>query len=176
MTIPKLWERVTLRSYAELRYIDGRPEGFGGGSPFAMGLSSLVCGNNSSYVKYLRLVGEYQERDVEEYSKGRVPNNAMMMNISLRAAIDRLPLLETFKFVYRGMRPTLIQANGKWKMGTEYQDVSNCVSRPFYASSPFVAHAKVSGRAHTSANGPDSSNARAANACMLGDGSPGLSR
>lgn len=97
MTLPKLWESVTLRSYAELRYVDGRPEGFGGGSPYATGLASLVAGNNSAYVKSLRLTGEYRECDVDEYSKGRVPNNAMMMNIALRAAIDRLSRLETFK-------------------------------------------------------------------------------
>jgi hypothetical protein len=99
MALPKLWEHVTLRSYADVRYVDGRPEGFGGGSPFTMGLAGIVSGSNANYVKRLTLAGEYRELDADDYSKGRVPNNAMMLNIAVRAAIDRLPRLETFEYV-----------------------------------------------------------------------------
>ncbi|KAF2759131.1 hypothetical protein EJ05DRAFT_485199 [Pseudovirgaria hyperparasitica] len=118
MALPKLWERVTLRSYTEVRYMDGVPEGFGSGSPFAMGINSLVTGNVAAYVKSFALTGEWTELNMDEYTKGRVPDNAMMLNISLRAALDKMPELETFKWelnpklslnVYQGLaqRPKL---------------------------------------------------------------------
>lgn len=97
MALPKLWERITLRSYAEMRYVDGRPEGFGSGSPFSMGLNSLVTGNVATYARSLTFTGEWKELDIEEYLRGRVPDNAMMLNITIRAALDKMPSLETFK-------------------------------------------------------------------------------
>ncbi|MBE7180580.1 MAG: hypothetical protein INR71_05095, partial [Terriglobus roseus] len=96
MALPRLYERVTLKSYPELRYIDGDPEGYGGGSPFSMGLLGLVAGNVAAYVKELRVAGEWRERDVEEFMKGRIPDNSMMLSIAVRGALDRMALLESF--------------------------------------------------------------------------------
>jgi hypothetical protein len=100
MVLPKLWENVTLRSYSEIRYKDGQPEGYGSGSPFSMGLEALVSRNVAPYVKTLRLVGEWREVDVDEFSKGRVPDNTMLLNIAVRAALDKCVKLESFRYAY----------------------------------------------------------------------------
>ncbi|KAF2643718.1 hypothetical protein P280DRAFT_487666 [Massarina eburnea CBS 473.64] len=96
MTLPRLYENVTLRSYSELRYIDDRPVGFGGGSPFAVGLNTLVSRAFPSYIRSFRVVGEWREHDVEDYSKGRVPDNSMMLQVAMRAALDKMVKLEEF--------------------------------------------------------------------------------
>lgn len=96
MTLPRLYEHVTLRSHAEIRYVDGRPEGFGGGSPFSSGLNTLVSRNFGDYVQLIRVVGEWREHDVDDYKQGRVPDNSMVLQIALRAALDRMKNLTAF--------------------------------------------------------------------------------
>ena len=64
-----------------------------------MGLNGLVTRNVAAYVKNWRVVGEWRERDVEEFSKGRIPDNSMMLNIAIRAGMDRMILLESFRYV-----------------------------------------------------------------------------
>ncbi|OCL12774.1 hypothetical protein AOQ84DRAFT_333724 [Glonium stellatum] len=96
MTLPKLYENVTLHAYAELRYTNGRPEGYGSGSPFAMGLNALVSRNFTNYVQKFRLIGEWRESDIDDYAKGRVPDNSMMLNIAIRAALDKMEHLKSF--------------------------------------------------------------------------------
>lgn len=96
MTLPRLYERVTLRSYSEIRYVDGRPEGYGNGSPFAMGLNTLVSRNYTDYVKLFRVVGEWREHDVDDYSKGRVPDNSMILQVAMRASLDKMKNIEAF--------------------------------------------------------------------------------
>lgn len=101
MALPRLYERTTLKSYPELRYIDGEPEGYGGGSPFSMGLLGLVTKNVAGYVKHWKVTGEWRERDVEEFMKGRIPDCSMMLTVSIRAAMDRMSLLESFWYASR---------------------------------------------------------------------------
>ncbi|KAH7132478.1 hypothetical protein B0J11DRAFT_521787 [Dendryphion nanum] len=96
MTLPRLYEEVTLRSYSDIRYVDGRPEGYGNGSPFAMGLNTLVSRNYTDYVQTFRVVGDWREHDVEDYSKGRVPDNSMMLQVAMRAALDKMKNLNAF--------------------------------------------------------------------------------
>ena len=96
MTLPKLYENITLHAYTELRYTNGRPEGYGSGSPFSMGLNALVSRNVTNYVQRFGLVGEWRESDIDDYSKGRVPDNSMMLNIAIRAALDRMENLKSF--------------------------------------------------------------------------------
>ncbi|KAL1649172.1 hypothetical protein SLS58_001746 [Diplodia intermedia] len=97
MTLPRLYEKVTLRSYSELRYMDnGRPEGYGSGSPFSMGLNGLVTKNMAQYVRSWRLVGDWRESDLDDFSRGRVPDNSMMLNIAVRAGMDRMERLQEF--------------------------------------------------------------------------------
>ncbi|KAF9692940.1 hypothetical protein EKO04_009046 [Ascochyta lentis] len=118
MTLPRLYERVTLRAHADIRYIDGRPEGFGGGSPFASGLNTLVSRSFSDYVLLFRVVGHWREHDVDDYKQGRVPDNSMVLQIAMRAALDRMKNLEAFAWelntkplatVYQGLanKPSL---------------------------------------------------------------------
>ena len=99
MALPKLYEEVTLRSYPEIRYVNGRPEGYGNGSPFAMGLNTLVSRTFAEYVQTFRLVGGWREHDLDDYSKGRVPDNSMMLSIALRAALDKMKNLKAFAYV-----------------------------------------------------------------------------
>ncbi|KAI9823628.1 MAG: hypothetical protein M1832_002409 [Thelocarpon impressellum] len=97
MTLPKLHEHVNLRSYADIRYVDGSPEGCGAASPFSMGLNGLVTRNVAPLVRSFRLWGEWKEHDVAEHAKvGRVPDGSMMLNVVVRAAIDRMTKLESF--------------------------------------------------------------------------------
>lgn len=97
MTLPQLYERVTLRSYAELRYIDGKPEGFGSGSPFTMALSGLATGNSAAFVQDLCIAGTWPEPKIEEYKMGKVPDNTMLVGIALRAAVDKMVNMNTFR-------------------------------------------------------------------------------
>lgn len=96
MTLPRLYEQVTLRSYAEIRYVDGRPAGYGSGSPFAMGLNTLVSRNFTDYVQSFKVVGDWREHDVDEYKQGCVPDNSMILQIALRAALDKMKNLKSF--------------------------------------------------------------------------------
>ncbi|KAK5010256.1 hypothetical protein LTR39_004753 [Cryomyces antarcticus] len=98
MTLPQLYEKVSLRSYAEIRYVNGRPEGYGSGSPFSMGLSSIVTKNMASFVRNLHIWGEWKETDLDELSQGRVPDTTMMLNIVVRAAVDKMVKLESFRW------------------------------------------------------------------------------
>jgi hypothetical protein len=96
MTLPRLYEQVTLHSYSEIRYIHGRPEGYGNGSPFAMGLNTLVARNFADYVQGFRVIGEWREHDLDDYKQGRVPDNSMVLQIVMRAALDKMKNLKAF--------------------------------------------------------------------------------
>ncbi|KAF2733893.1 hypothetical protein EJ04DRAFT_535219 [Polyplosphaeria fusca] len=96
MTLPRLYEKVTLRSYSEIRYVNGKPEGYGSGSPFAMGLNTLVSRTFTDYVHSFRVVGEWSEHDTDAYNKGRVPDNSMVLQVVMRAALDKMKNLHAF--------------------------------------------------------------------------------
>ncbi|GAM84884.1 hypothetical protein ANO11243_028860 [Dothideomycetidae sp. 11243] len=93
LTLPRLYETVTLRSYADVRRKDGRVEGLGGGSPFCMALSALATSECASVVKTLRLEGTWQETD--EYMLGRIPDATVLLSIAIRAAIDKMNNLKS---------------------------------------------------------------------------------
>ena len=100
MCLPNLYARVTLRSYDRIRYSPetARPEGCGGGSPFAMGLHALVTRPVARYVKHFEVGGAYRERGSEDHARvGRVPDGSMMLNLLVRTALDRMPQLESFR-------------------------------------------------------------------------------
>ncbi|KAI4718416.1 hypothetical protein E4T48_05374 [Aureobasidium sp. EXF-10727] len=118
MTLPVLYQRVTLRSYPETRYVDGRPEGYGSGSPFVMGLSGLASGNSAPLVKEFTVTGAWSEPGIDEYSRGKIPDSTVLLGIALRAAMDRMTHLKSLtwdldskptKSIYQGLatRPTL---------------------------------------------------------------------
>lgn len=104
MCLPQLYSRVSLHSYDHIRFIraDKRPEGWGGASPFSMGLNALVTRNVACYVKTFKVWGKWKDIDLEECSKvGRVPDASMMLNLLVRTAIDKMPVLESFWYCYR---------------------------------------------------------------------------
>ncbi|KAL1965682.1 hypothetical protein VTN77DRAFT_5182 [Rasamsonia byssochlamydoides] len=99
MSLPQLYRNLVLTSYDRIRYRDDQPEGWGGASPFSMGLSALVTRPHASLVHSMTLRGEWKEHELEEHaSVGRVPDSSMMLNIALRAAIDRTTNLESFSW------------------------------------------------------------------------------
>lgn len=97
MTLPQLYHRVTLHSYTEQRYIDGRPEGFGGGSPFTTALSGLTTNNSATLVQEFCIKGSWPEPRMEDYTKGKVPDSTMLLNIALRAAVDKMVNMKSFR-------------------------------------------------------------------------------
>ena len=98
MTLPQLYAKVDLHSYSSIRYVNGKPEGFGGGSPITMALNGLVTKTHASLVQELRLWGEWKELGIDDFAKGRVPDTTMMLNILLRAATDRMTKLKAFSW------------------------------------------------------------------------------
>lgn len=104
MTLPQLYKNVTLTSYGKIRYRnDDRPEGCGSASPFSMGLSALVTRNVAGLIHSLTFRGDWKEEGLQEHAMvGRVPDSSMMLNIAVRAAVDRTNGLESFRYgIYR---------------------------------------------------------------------------
>lgn len=97
MTLPQLYEKVTLHSYPEIRYVKGRPEGFGGGSPISMALSGLSTSNCAGLVKEFRIQGAWKDHDTESYGKGRIPDCTVLLGVAVRNAIDRMSSVHTFE-------------------------------------------------------------------------------
>ncbi|OJJ51061.1 hypothetical protein ASPZODRAFT_127067 [Penicilliopsis zonata CBS 506.65] len=99
MALPQLYKSLTLTSYDKIRYRGDEPEGWGSASPFSMGLNALITRPYASLVRSLTLRGEWREHEIEEHGRvGRVPDSSMMLNIAVRAAIDRMPALESFSW------------------------------------------------------------------------------
>lgn len=99
MALPQLYRNLTLTSYDKIRYRGDQPEGMGSASPFSMGLNAVITRPYASLVRSLTLRGDWREHDLEEHARvGRVPDSSMMLNIAVRAAIDRMPELETFNW------------------------------------------------------------------------------
>jgi hypothetical protein len=98
MTLPQLYQRVHLHSYADIRYVNGKPEGFGSGSPFMMALNGLATKGHAALVHDFRVWGLWKETGVEDFAKGRVPDNSMMLNVILRASTDKMVKLKSFSW------------------------------------------------------------------------------
>lgn len=99
MTLPQLYKTVVLTSYDKIRYRNDEPEGYGGVSPFSMGLDTLITRPFASLVQSLTLRGEWREPELKECAKlGKVPDSSMMLNIAVRAAVDRTRDLESFSW------------------------------------------------------------------------------
>ena len=99
------------------------PEGIGGASPFSMGLNALVTRNVSGYVKVFKVCGKWKDYDLEDYAKiGRVPDGSMMLNMLVRAAIDRMPALESFTYellLPRKLGHILTDVTSRWELDTK---------------------------------------------------------
>ncbi|KAJ5397430.1 hypothetical protein N7509_005543 [Penicillium cosmopolitanum] len=80
MALPQLYRSLTLNSYGKIRYRNEQPEGIGSASPFTMGLNAIITRPYATLVR----------------SVGRVPDSSMLLNIAVRAAVDRMTNLESF--------------------------------------------------------------------------------
>ena len=101
MTLPQLYINVSLRSYDSIRYCgrEGRAQGCGMASPFSMGLNGLVSRNVAGYVRNFEVTGQWKEHDVLEHSRvGRVPDESMMLNILVRVAVEKMVVLDSFRY------------------------------------------------------------------------------
>ena len=108
MTVPQLYRKITLTSYDEtLRYRDGTlDDGHWHASPFAMGLSALATRKASTLVEDLTLDGDWHEHIPEQYRNRRLPDGLIMLNIAIRAVIERCSKLLSFKYVCKLLRET----------------------------------------------------------------------
>lgn len=63
-----------------------------------MALDALISSPNNvgQYMKTLRLCGAWKEIDVDNFEKGVIPDNTMILHVALKAAITRAPNLESF--------------------------------------------------------------------------------
>ncbi|KAI9367405.1 hypothetical protein BJX61DRAFT_528577 [Aspergillus egyptiacus] len=99
MALPQLYRNLTLTSYDKIRYRGDTPEGMGSASPFTMGLNAVITRPYSTLVRSLTLRGDWREQELEEHARvGRVPDSSMMLNIAVRAAVDRMQDLESFRW------------------------------------------------------------------------------
>ncbi|PLB38031.1 uncharacterized protein BDW47DRAFT_117546 [Aspergillus candidus] len=106
MALPELYRHMILTSYDRIRYRDEQPEGMGSASPFTMGLNAVIT-------------RPFATLELEEHARvGRVPDASMLLNVAVRAAVDRMTDLESFSWelstkmletVYQGLaqRPRL---------------------------------------------------------------------
>ena len=95
MTLPQLYQHVALHSYSDIRYVNSRPEGYGSGSPFMMALNGLVTKSYAGVVQHFRVWGEWKDVGAEDFAKGRVPDNSMMLNMMLRVCVDKMVKLRS---------------------------------------------------------------------------------
>ncbi|KAJ5832501.1 hypothetical protein N7474_000812 [Penicillium riverlandense] len=99
MALPQLYRSLTLTSYDRIRYRGEQPEGIGSGSPFTMGLNAVITRPYATLVRSMTLRGDWKEHELEEHARvGRVPDSSMMLNIAVRAAVDRMTGLESFSW------------------------------------------------------------------------------
>lgn len=99
MALPQLYRNITLTSYDKIRYRGDQPEGMGSASPFTMGLNAVITRPYALLVRSLTLRGDWREQELEEHARvGRVPDSSMMLNITVRAAVDKMQDLESFRW------------------------------------------------------------------------------
>lgn len=99
MSLPQLYRNLTLTSYDRIRYRGEEPEGMGSASPFSNGLNAVITRPYATLVRSLTLRGEWREHELEEHARvGRVPDSSMMLNIAVRAAVDRMTDLQSFSW------------------------------------------------------------------------------
>ena len=126
MTLHQLYTNVSLRSFDHIRdsQQDGRAEGCGMASPFAMALNALACRNIAGSVKTFKVLGKWKDHEVKECAKvGRVPDADMMLNSLIRIAVERMTALQQFRYVLGSLRATPILTSA-FQLGNRYEDVT----------------------------------------------------
>ncbi|KAI2789948.1 hypothetical protein POX_d05449 [Penicillium oxalicum] len=99
MALPQLYRNLTLTSYDKIRYRGELPEGSGSASPFTMGLNAVMTRPHATLVRSICLRGDWKEPHIGEFAQvGRVPDSSMLLNVVVRAAVDRMKNLESFSW------------------------------------------------------------------------------
>ena len=115
MTTPRLYKQITLTSYDEsLRTredLDLQDDGLWHASPFAMGLGALVTRKHAGLVQCLKLEGVFREHELDQYKNRRLPDGSVMLNLAIRAAIDRCTQLQSFTYTLSA-RPLITLYSG----------------------------------------------------------------
>ena len=63
-----------------------------------MALHGLALRNVGAHVKNFRLSGEWRQPNLEEYGKmGLVPDSDIMLNTLVRVAVDKMPVIQSFR-------------------------------------------------------------------------------
>ena len=69
-----------------------------------MGLYGLVSRNIAGYVRNFEVCGEWREHALEEHAKvGRVPDETMMLNSLVRVAVEKMAVLESFRYCVQAL-------------------------------------------------------------------------
>jgi hypothetical protein len=63
-----------------------------------MAMNGLVTKSHANLVQNFRVWGAWNETGADDFAKGRVPDNTMMLNIVLRAAMDKMIKLQSFSW------------------------------------------------------------------------------
>lgn len=99
MARPALYRNIVLTSYGEPPPDHAEPEDrLWRVSPFCMGLNTLVTTETARLVNSLHFQGHWQQ-DTQggKSGHGRLPDSAVLLNITIRAAVDRCVNLRSFK-------------------------------------------------------------------------------
>lgn len=77
-------------------------------SPFSMGLNGLVSRNVAGYVKNFEVYGEWKEHGLQEHANvGRVPDESMMLNTLVRVAVEKMAVLDSFRYEIQSPVPLM---------------------------------------------------------------------
>lgn len=120
MASPALHRNVTLTSYSEASPNDSRPEdGLWRASPFCMGLNAWVTRETARLVHSLHFQGHWQQRDQADSARqGRLADRFVLLNIAIRAAVDRCVNLQSYKSVKSCIPGVRLLITSRWTLNT----------------------------------------------------------
>jgi hypothetical protein len=117
-----------------------------------MALDGLVSRNTGGYVKSFWLLGQWKECGIEDFEKGRVPDNTMMLNIVIKAALDKMDRLEEFRSDVHADSSCI--ANSA-QVGTQFQTITDYISRSWVAIHSPISHHPIFVESNTASYSAD---------------------
>ncbi|OCK74120.1 hypothetical protein K432DRAFT_471012 [Lepidopterella palustris CBS 459.81] len=98
MALPLLYHNLCLTTYDKVNHRDDQENQSGDGN-FSAGINAIVTKGFGPMVHSLALQGEWNEDWLKEHvGLGMAPNMLVILNIAVRAAIDKMPCLESFSW------------------------------------------------------------------------------